>query len=60
VFGLKSHSIDSKGVITGNYGNGESYVIGQVALAKFSLMPPDWKKQAAICMLNQQTQELPN
>lgn len=36
VFGLKSHSVDSKGVITGNYGNGESYVIGQVALAKFA------------------------
>lgn len=36
VFGLKSHSVDSKGVITGNYGNGESYVIGQVAMAKFA------------------------
>ncbi|WP_320164347.1 flagellar hook-basal body complex protein [uncultured Trichococcus sp.] len=36
VFGLKSYSVDSKGVITGNYGNGESYVIGQVALAKFA------------------------
>nr|WP_321293049.1 flagellar hook-basal body complex protein [uncultured Trichococcus sp.] len=36
VFVLNSHSIDSKGVITGNYGNGESYVIGQVALAKFA------------------------
>jgi flagellar hook protein FlgE len=36
VFGLKSYSIDSKGVITGNYGNGESYEIGQVALAKFT------------------------
>lgn len=36
VFGLKSHSVDSKGIITGNYGNGESYVIGQVALAKFA------------------------
>jgi flagellar hook protein FlgE len=36
IYGLKSYSIDSKGVITGNYGNGESYEIGQVALAKFS------------------------
>lgn len=36
VYGLKSYSVDSKGQITGNYGNGESYVIGQIALAKFS------------------------
>ena len=36
VTGLKSYSIDSEGLITGNYGNGESYVVGQIALAKFS------------------------
>ncbi len=36
IFGLKSYSIDSKGLITGNYGDGKSYEIGQVAMAKFA------------------------
>ena len=35
-YDLESYTIDSDGLIVGTYGDGKSYVLGQVALSKFS------------------------
>jgi flagellar hook protein FlgE len=35
-YDLESYTVDSEGLIVGTYGDGKSYVLGQIALSKFS------------------------